>query len=53
MGQTHLRRSSFFDFRPHRWAGKLGSGNDEWFFLPLRLGVLLGIVYLFIRSWTH
>jgi hypothetical protein len=44
------RRSLFFDPRPHRWTGKLGSGNDEWLFFPARVALLVYIVSLLIKA---
>jgi hypothetical protein len=44
------RQDLFFDPRPHRWTGRLGSGNDEWFFFPLRMIIILGIVIMFLRA---
>jgi hypothetical protein len=45
------RQSLFFDPRPHRWTGKFGSGNDEWFFFPLRVIILLLIIAALIGAW--
>ena len=53
MHEDRSRDSRFFDPRPHRWTGKLGSGNDEWFFFPLRVIVLAVLIYTVIRSWTR
>jgi hypothetical protein len=40
----------FFDPRPHRWTGRLGSGNDEWFFFPLRVLLIVGAFALILRA---
>jgi hypothetical protein len=43
------RGPRFFDPRPHRWKGKLGSGNDEWFFFPIRLVATLIMAWMIIE----
>jgi hypothetical protein len=44
------RQSRFFDPRPHRWNGRLGSGNDEWFFFPLRVVILVGLAVVLFKA---